>query len=366
MNFIDLRSQYLQYKDEIDRKIQENIDNCTFINSKDVKALEEELAAYTGVKYAVGCASGTDALLLPLLAYGIEPGDEVITTPFTFIATAEVIAFIKAKPVLVDIDVKNYNIDPALIESKITSKTKAIMPVSLFGQAADMDAINTIAAKHGLKVIEDAAQSFGAIYKGKKSCGLSDVGATSFYPSKPLGCYGDGGMVFTNSSETAEKMRWYANHGQTQTYVHKVIGQNFRLDSIQAGVLRAKFPHFESEAEKRFALGKKYNSLLASPGITTPHLESYTGRSVFAQYSVRVKNRARVIQYLKDNGIPTAIHYAVPVHLQEAYSYLGHKKGDFPVSETVADEIMSLPMHPFLTDEQQTLVAQKLKEAVAL
>ncbi len=361
MDFIDLKSQYMEYREEIDRKIRDNILNTSFILGRDVKELEEKLAGYTGVKHAIGCASGTDALLIPLLAYGIKPGDEIITTPFTFIATAEVASFIGAKPVFADINEKNYNIDVSQIESKITERTKGIIAVSLYGQTSDMDEINRIAKKHGLFVIEDSAQSFGAVYKGRKSCSLSDIGATSFYPSKPLGCYGDGGMVFTNDDGMAEKMRSIANHGQGERYMHKYIGFNFRLDSIQAGVLLAKFGHFEKEAMKRFELGQKYNELLTCVNVVTPHIESYTDRHVFAQYSIRVKNRAEVIEYLKKNGIPTAIHYPIPIHLQEAYLYLGYKKGDFPVSEKTANEIFSLPMHPYLTDEQQLTISDLIK-----
>ena len=363
MDFFDLKGQYRLYKEEIDGKIQENINNASFIKGKDVKTLEEKLAGYIGVKNAIGVASGTDALLVPLLALGIKPGDEVITSPFTFIATAEVIAFIGATPVFADIDINNYNIDVSQIEKKITKKTKAIIPVSLFGQPVDMDKINAIAEKHGLFVIEDGAQSFGAIYKGRKSCGLSLIGATSFYPTKPMGCYGDGGMIFTNDNSLAEKMRSMADHGQAEKYEHKYIGFNFRLDSIQAGVMLAKFNHFEEEAEMRFEIGKKYSKLLKN-SVTTPILENYTDRCVFAQYSIRVKNRDEVISHLKKNNIPTAIHYPIPIHLQEAYAYLGYKRGDFPISEKVSQEIMSIPMHPFLTDEQIEFVSGKIKESV--
>ena len=363
MDFIDLKTQYRLYKKEIDAKIQANLDNATFILGKDVQQLEEKLAAYTGSGYAVGTASGTDSLIIPLLAYGVRPGDEIITTPFTFIATAEVISFIGAKPVFVDIDEKNYNIDIDQIEKKITKKTKGIIPVSLYGQVPDMDRINAVAKKHGLFVIEDAAQSFGAVYKGKKSCGLTDVGATSFFPSKPLGCYGDGGMLFTSDKELADKMRAISRHGEIARYTHKYIGFNFRLDSIQAGVLLAKFEHFEEEANKRHQLGLAYSELLKGTNAVTPHMEKYTDRCVYAQYSIRVNNRDEVIKHLNAAGVPTAVHYPVPVHLQEAYRYLGYREGDFPVAEKTAKQIMSLPMHPFLTGEQQKLIADKIKEA---
>lgn len=362
MDFIDLKSQYKLYKKEIDAKIQANLDNASFILGKDVQLLEEKLAAYTGTGYAIGTASGTDSLIVPLLAYGVKPGDEIITTPFTFIATAEVISFIGAKPVFTDIDPVNYNIDIGQIEKKITAKTKGIMPVSLYGQTPDMDKINAIAKKHNLFVIEDAAQSFGAIYKGKKSCGLSDVGSTSFFPSKPLGCYGDGGMIFTSDKELADKMRAISRHGEIARYTHKYIGFNFRLDTIQAAVLLAKFDHFEDEADRRHAIGRKYSELLAGRNCVTPVVEKYTDRCVYAQYSIRVKNRDEVIKHLNANGIPTAVHYPVPVHLQEAYRYLGYNEGDFPVSEKTAREIMSLPMHPFLEEENLKFIADKVGE----
>ncbi len=365
MQFVDLARQYREYKDAIDASIRGNIERTSFIGG-DGKKLEETLAAYVGVKHGIGCGSGTDALLLPLLAIGIQPGDEVITTPFTFIATAEVIAFIGAKPVFVDIDESTYNIDVKKIEAAVTKRTKAMIPVSLYGQAADMDAINAIAAEHRLVVIEDAAQSFGAVYKGRKSCALSAVAATSFFPSKPLGAYGDAGMAFTNDDDIAAKMRSLLNHGQTERYVHKYIGLNFRLDSIQAGILLAKFGGFEKEAESRARIGKRYTELLAGAPLITPKLAPYTDRSVFAQYSVRVKGREKVIAHLTSKGIPTAVHYPIPVHLQEAYRTKEYGEGSMPVSEMVAREIMSVPMHAFLTDDEQRTVADALREAVTV
>ena len=363
MEFIDLKRQYSLYKEEIDSRIQKVIESASFIMGKELKELETKLADYVGVKHAIGCASGTDALLLPLMAYGVGEGDEIITTPFTFIATAEVISFLKAKPVFVDIDEKNYNIDVREIEKKITSRTKGIIPVSLYGQPADMDEINKIAKKHNLFVIEDGCQSFGAIYKGRKSCGLSDVGATSFFPSKPLGCYGDGGMVFTDNDELAEKMRSLLNHGQVARYVHHYVGLNMRLDNLQAAILLSKFEHFEKEANLRHEIGFKYNELLKD-SVIIPHIESYTDRCVFAQYSIRVKNREEVIKKLSDASIPTAVHYPIPIHLQKAYSYLGYKEGDFPVSERVSKEIMSIPMHPFLTDEDLKFITDNVKKSL--
>lgn len=363
MDFIDLKSQYRTYKNEIDTAISAVVERAGFIMGRENQELEQKLSAYTGTKYALGLASGTDALLLPLLAYGVKPGDEIITTPYTFIATAEVISFIGAIPVFVDIDINDYNIAIDQIESKITSRTKGIIPVSLYGQTPDMDRINDIAARHGLFIIEDACQSFGAVYKGRKSCGLSDVGATSFFPSKPLGCYGDGGMLFTNNEELYNKMRSIHNHGQAERYVHQYIGLNMRLDTIQAAVLLAKLPHFETECDKRHAIGLNYSRLLNDPRVVTPRISPTTDRNVFAQYSVRVKNRDEVIRHLQAAGIPTAVHYPIPVHLQKAYAYLGHKKGAFPVCEAVAEEIMSLPMHPFLSTADQELIAGKVLEA---
>lgn len=358
--FIDLKTQYETYKEEINKEVLDVLSSTQFIMGPQVTKLEENLAKYTGAKYAYACSSGTDALLIALMAIDVQPDDEIITTPFTFIATAETIALLKAKPVFVDIDETTYNIDPKLIEAKITPKTKAIMPVSLYGQVADMDAINAIAKKHNLVVIEDACQSFGAEYKGKKSCNLSTIGCTSFFPSKPLGCYGDGGAVFCNDDELAAKMKSLLNHGQGKRYEHKYIGINGRLDAIQAAILNVKMNHFEAECKKRVEVGERYSKLLADADVITPTVMS-DRNSMYAQYSIRVKNRESVMQKLNDAGVPTAVHYPIPLHLQEALAYLGHKKGDFPISEQVGCEIMSLPMSPFLTTEQQDFVVNAIK-----
>ncbi|OHD55332.1 MAG: aminotransferase DegT [Spirochaetes bacterium GWF1_49_6] len=365
MNFIDLKRQYQEYKTEIDKRIADVIDNTRFIMGKELKDLEAELAAYAGAKHGIGVASGTDALLVPLAAYGVGPGDEVITTPFTFIATVEVISFLGATPVFVDIDSDDYNIDISKIESKITKKTKGIIPVSLYGQTPDLDKISAIGKKHGIFVLEDGAQSFGAVYKGRKSCGLTDVAGTSFYPSKPLGCYGDGGMIFTSDDALAEKMRMIMNHGSSQNYVHKYVGINARMDTLQAAVLLVKFAHFEKECDTRMRLGSRYTELLSGGKVITPKVSSTTDRHVYAQYSIRVKNRDALKEALAKESIPTAVHYPKPIHLQEAYQSLGHKTGDFPVSEQVSNEIISLPMHPFLTDGEQKLVAEKILGAVS-
>lgn len=361
INFIDLQAQYQAYKEEIDRAIGEVMASAQFIGGPKLQKLENNLATYTGAKHAIGCSSGTDALLLSLMALDIKPGDEVITTPFTFIATAEVIAFLGAKPVFVDIDESTYNIDPALIENAITEKTRAIMPVSLYGQCADMDAINAIAAKHDLPVIEDACQSFGAEYNGNKSCNLSTIGCTSFFPSKPLGAYGDGGAIFTSDDALAEKIRMLLNHGQNERYRHKLIGINGRLDAIQAAVLNVKLAHFDDEVEARRRIGAAYSEKLAGANVVTPVIEA-DRTSVYAQYSVRVKNRETVSKALNQKGIPTAVHYPMPLHLQEAFASLEHKAGDFPVSERVSAEIMSLPMSPYLTEEQQDFIVAALKD----
>jgi UDP-2-acetamido-2-deoxy-ribo-hexuluronate aminotransferase len=355
--FIDLQAQYQKYKSEIDSAIHDVLDNSQYIMGPKVKEFEENLANYSGAKHAIGCASGTDALLLALMAIGIKAGDEIITTPFTFIASSEVISLLGAIPVFVDIEADTYNINADLIEEKITNKTKAIMPVSLYGQIADMDKINAIGKKHGLIVIEDAAQSFGATYKGKKSCNLSDFGCTSFFPSKPLGCYGDGGALFTNDDTLAEKARIILAHGSKVRYEHTVIGINGRLDAIQAAILNVKLKYFDEEVQKRNAIGQSYIDLLSDKGIKTPIIKE--GRtSVYAQFTLQVDNRQEYIDKLKDNGIPTAIHYPKPLHLQECYAFLNYSLGDFPISEKAANEVFSLPMSPFLSEEHQKIITQ--------
>ena len=330
-----------------------------YIGGEKITLLEEKLAEFTGSKKAIVCSSGTDALLLSLMALDVKSGDEVITTPFTFIATAEVIALLGATAVFVDIDEKTYNIDPKKIEEKITKNTKALLPVSLYGQPADMDEINHIAKKYNLKVIEDGCQSFGATYKDKKSCNLSDIGCTSFFPSKPLGCYGDGGAVFTNDEELALKIKMLLNHGQNERYKHKYIGINGRLDAIQAAVLLVKLKYFQDEVKQREEIGKRYTKLLEESDIITPYVKSDRS-SVYAQYSIRVKNRDEVIRHLNKQGIPTAVHYPMPLHQQECFEYLGYKEGDFEVAEKVSKEIMSLPMSPFLDKKDQDSIVKEL------
>jgi len=360
INFIDLKRQYAEYKQDIDREISEVLETTQFILGNKVSELEKQLAAYVGVRYGIGVSSGTDALLLALMAYGVKSGDEVICPPFTFIATAEVISLLGAKPVFVDIDEKTYNIKPSLIEERITESTKGIIPVGLYGQAADMDEIYSIAQRRGLFVIEDGCQSFGATYKGRRSCGLPDVGVTSFFPSKPLGGYGDGGMVFTDNEDIAKMMDSLHVHGQTERYRHKYIGINGRLDAMQAAILLAKFKYLNEEIKLRQQKGAYYTDGLKDV-VVTPHIEPYN-TSVYAQYSIMADKRDELSKYLNDNGVPTAIHYPVPLHLQEAFSYLDYREGDFPVSERTSKGILSLPMSPFITQDEQDYVIGKVQE----
>jgi len=365
IDFANLKRQYNRYKEEIDEAIARVVESSHFIMGPEVNSFEDELSHFTGAKHAITCSSGTDALLLAMMALNIGPGDEVITTPFTFIATAETIAFLGAKPVFVDIDEKTYNIDPSKIEEAITEKTKAIIPVSLYGQPSDMDEINSIAKKYNLFVIEDAAQSFGATYKGKRSCNLSHIGCTSFFPAKPLGCFGDGGAVFTNDDELAQKLKSLRIHGQTKRYHHKYIGMGGRLDALQAAVLRVKLKHYPEDLKKRQEVAKKYTDQLNTQYSTfsTPEIKE-DRTSAWAQYSIRVKNRDELQAKLKELGIPTAVHYPKPLHLQECFAYLGHKEGDFPISEKISKEIMSLPMNPDLSDSEIEHVVKVLCENV--
>lgn len=360
INFIDLQAQYKKYEKEINSEVLEVFASAQFIGGEKLNSLEKNLAVYTGAKYAIGCSSGTDALLLALMALDIGVGDEVITTPFTFIATAEVVALLGAKSVFVDIDEESYNIDPSKIEAAITKKTKAIIPVSLYGQCADMDAINNIAKKYSITVIEDACQSFGATYRGKKSCNLSTISCTSFFPSKPLGAYGDGGAIFTDNDELAAKMRMLLNHGQNERYKHKYIGINGRLDAVQAAILNVKLKHFEEEVRLRDEIGSRYSDLLEDADVITPNIAD-GNTSVYAQYSIRVKDREAMVEKLSKLGVPTAVHYPVPLHMQEAFKDLGYSIGDFPISELVSKEIMSLPMSAYLSEAEQDFVVQAIK-----
>ncbi|HEY3927234.1 MAG TPA: DegT/DnrJ/EryC1/StrS family aminotransferase [Candidatus Koribacter sp.] len=358
MEFIDLKTQYKDLKETIDRRIAAVLHHGQFIMGPEIMELEKELALRTGSNHCIACASGTDALMIALMALEIRPGDEVITSPFTFIATAEMIALVGATPVFVDIEPDTYNLDPRLLRKAITPKTKAIMPVSLYGQCADIDAINEIAGD--IPVIEDAAQSFGATYKGQQSCNLSTIGCTSFFPSKPLGCYGDGGACFTNDDALARKMRQIRVHGQDRRYHHPVIGFNGRLDTLQAAILLGKLTAFDGEVKKRAEVGARYTELLRKD-VKTPTVPPHN-TSVYAQYTVAVENRVVVQQYLQQRGIPTAVHYPISLHMQPAFAYLGLGKGSFPESEHAAERVLSLPMHPYLTAADQLRVANSLIE----
>ena len=355
MEFIDLKSQYLHLKSQIDAGIQRVLDHGQYILGPEVAELEEKLAAYTGAKYCITVANGTDALQIAQMALGIGCGDEVITPGFTYIATAETVALLGAKPVYVDIDPRTYNLNPDLLEAAITPRTKAIIPVSLYGQCADFDAINAIAARHGIPVIEDAAQSFGASYKGKKSCNLSTIACASFFPSKPLGCYGDGGALFTNNDELAKVLRQIARHGQDRRYHHIRVGVNSRLDTLQAAILLPKLAIFEEETALRQRVAANYDRLLNQTEIcTTPYIEPHN-TSVYAQYTILVKDREAIQAKLQAAGIPTAVHYPIPLNKQPA---VADAKASLAVGDEVANQVMSLPMSPYLNEtSQQQVVA---------
>ncbi|GLR64674.1 DegT/DnrJ/EryC1/StrS family aminotransferase [Marinospirillum insulare] len=383
MQFIDLAAQQARIKDKIDSNIQKVLAHGQYILGPEVTELEEKLAAFTGTKHCISVANGTDALQIAQMAFGIGPGDEVITPGFTYIATAETVALLGAKPVYVDVCPKTYNLDPAKLEAAITPKTKAIIPVSLYGQCADMDAINALANKHGLPVIEDAAQSFGATYKGKQSCNLSTVACTSFFPSKPLGCYGDGGAIFTNDDELAKVLRQIARHGQDRRYHHIRVGVNSRLDTLQAAILLPKLEIFTEETKLRQQVAQRYLELLATKStkptknenqgkenfrafrgfsgeIITPFIEPHN-TSVYAQYTIQVENRDQVQAKLKEAGIPTAVHYPIPLNKQPAVE---DKNVQLPVGDAIAEKVMSLPMHPYMTEEDQQKIVQALVEVL--
>jgi len=349
--FIDLKAQYKALQPQIRERINCVLEHGQYIMGPEVKELEDKLQTYTGAKHCITVASGTEALLISLMALGIEPGDEIITTPFTFVATAEVIVLLGAKPVFVDIEPDTCNIDAGKIEAKVTNKTKAIIPVSLYGQVADMDEINAIAEKHNLPVIEDAAQSFGAEYKGNKSCNLSTIGCTSFFPSKPLGCYGDGGAIFTNDDNLANACREIRVHGQSQRYVHTRVGVGGRMDTIQCAVVLAKFERFDWEVKQRQLIGQRYNELLAAANIDLVTLRP-DRTSVYAQYTVLVSDRDEMQKRLSEVGIPTAVHYPVPLNEQPVYNHLCCPDCT-PIAENMAMRVMSLPMSPDLSVKDQ-------------
>ena len=360
IDFANLQLQYQKYKTEIDEKIHSILKKSNYILGEEVQELEKNLENFTGAKYSIACSSGTDALLLAMLAMDIQPGDEIITTPFTWVSNAETIALLKAKPVFVDIEPDTFNIDANLIEAAITKNTKAIMPVSLFGQPADIDHIQIIANKHNLKVIIDGAQSFGSTYKNKTDSSLGDISITSFFPSKPLGCYGDGGALFTNDDYYAEKLKMLRVHGQNKRNHHKYIGMGGRMDTIQAAILLAKLRYFPQELKDRQIVADHYTIGL-SDILQTPIIKPNKS-SVWAQYTVRVNNRDSIQNELKKKNIPTSIFYPVSLHLQECFKYLNYKKGDFPTSEKACSEVISLPMNSFLTYDQINYVISEIKE----
>lgn len=358
MKFIDLKEQYRRHKAEIDDRIQRVLAHGHFIMGPEIAELEQALAAYVRVKHCLTASSGTDSLEIALRALGIGPGDEVITIPFTWISSAEVIGLVGAKPVFVDIEPDTYNINPDLIESAITSHTKALLPVSLFGQMPDYDRINAIAAKHGLPVIEDGAQSFGATQRGCRSCGVTTIGSTSFFPAKPLGCYGDGGALFTNDDSLAEKMKAIRTHGGLKRHHHPFLGMNGRFDTLQAAILLAKLPHFESEVQARGHIGARYSASLNGHCVAPAVAPGNT--HVYAQYTIRVPDRDKISEKLKAQGIPSAVYYPKCLHEQPVFSSLGYQWGDFPESEKASRQVLSLPMHPFLAPEQQDQIVSAL------
>ncbi len=366
MQMMDLKVQYESLKPSIDARIEAVLAHGCYIMGPEVAELEQELAAFCGVRHAVAMSSGTDALLAALMALDVGHGDEVITTPFSFFATAEAIALLGATPIFVDIDPSTYNIDAALIEAAITPRTRAILPVSLYGQCADMDAINAVADEHGVPVIEDAAQSFGAIYKGRRSCALSTLACTSFYPAKPLGCYGDGGACFTNDDGLAERLRRVRDHGQDGRYHHVTLGLNARMDTLQAAILLVKLEAFPDEVSRRRKVAGCYDSLLRklSDAVATPILAPYN-ESVYAQYTIRVNARDIVQRKLEEAGVPSAVHYPTPLHLQPVFASLGLKQGRHRQAEAAADEVLSLPMHPYLATSDVERIADVLAQILS-
>ena len=359
IDFIDLKAQQARIKPQIDAAIQRVLAHGQYILGPEVEELEERLADYTGARYCISVANGTDALQIAYMALGIGPGDEVIVPGFTYIATAEAAVLLGAKPVYVDVDARTYNLDPALLEAAITPRTKAIVPVSLYGQCADFDAINVVAARHGVPVIEDAAQSFGATYKGRKSCNLSTMACASFFPSKPLGCYGDGGAVFTSDEALARTLREIARHGQRGRYHHVRLGVNSRLDTLQAAILLAKLEVFDDEVDARERVAGRYDALLSGSSFTTPFI-SPDGTSVYAQYTVRCGEREAVKAGLELRQIPSAIHYPTPLNQQPA---VRDNAVILPVGDRAAREVLSLPMNPYLSLEDQSRVVDALLSA---
>lgn len=372
---LDLRAQYLVIKQEVKSAIEEVLESQHFILGPKVEELEKKIAAYSETKYAIGVSSGTDGLLASLMALDIKPGDEIITTPFTFFATAGVIARLNAIPVFVDIDLETYNINPQKIESAITKKTVAIIPVHLFGQCADMDPILEIAKEHNLYVIEDGAQSIGAEYKCKKACSMGNLGIFSFYPSKNLGGYGDGGIVVTKDENLYEKIKILRVHGSNPKYYHQIVGGNFRLDAIQAAIVNVKLKYLDKWSQKRrenadyYDLSFKELALAENGNIVSPvpvyKNNGYRNYHIYHQYTVRAKNRDKLKKFLKENGIGAEVYYPLPLHLQECFDDLRYKRGDLPVSEEASESVLSLPIHSELNNEQKEYIVQKISEFYA-
>ncbi len=359
MEFVDLKAQFRAYRAEIETAFNNVLSSARFVSGAQVNELEERLAAFVGRRRAVACASGTDALYLALLGLGIGPGDEVITTPFTFIATVETILLAGARPVFVDIEPDRFNLDPARLEAALSPRTRALVAVDLYGHPAAWEELEACAAHHGLALIEDAAQSLGAEYHGRRCGAFGRVAATSFFPAKPLGCYGDGGMLFTDDEDLAERFKLLRNHGQKERYRHELVGLNSRLDTLQAAVLLAKLPHFEREIELRHQVAARYDDLFREHFVIPDVAPGCC--SVFAQYTLRVADRPARLAACEKAGIPVAVHYPIPLHLQPVCAFLGYREGDFPVAEKAAAEVLSLPMHPFLKASEQQRIAEVLK-----
>jgi dTDP-4-amino-4,6-dideoxygalactose transaminase len=360
LQMVDVLGQYQHIKADVDAAIHRVLDSGQFIQGKEVGEFERQIAGYLGIAECVACASGTDALQIALMTLGIGRGDEVITTPFTFVATAEVIGLLGAIPVYVDIDPRTYNIDPALIERAITPRTKAIIPVHLYGLPAEMGPIMEIARRRGLKVIEDSAQALGASFKGKKVCSIGDVGCISFFPSKNLGAFGDGGMVVSDDRELAARMRVIAAHGSRVRYYHEVLGINSRLDTIQAAILGVKCKYLDQWNAARRRAADRYTTLLHDTPVVAPGAPAYV-EHIYHQYTIRAPRRDALAAALKGKGIPHAVYYPVPLHLQQAFAMAGNKKGDFPVTEKATEDVLSLPMHTELDDEQLSYITDAIK-----
>ncbi len=363
IDFANLKESHKAHKEEIEEAVLRVCRNAQFIMGSEVESLEKELAEFVGGGYAVSCSSGSSALLLALMALGVKVGDEVITTPFTFIATAEMIALLGIKPVFVDISLEDYNLDCDLIEQAITPKTKAILAVSLYGQPPNLEKLEHICKERNLKLILDGAQSFGAEFLGRKDSTFGAIATTSFFPAKPLGCYGDGGAVFTQEESLAKKIASLRLHGEKSRYVHQFVGIGGRLDALQAAVLMIKLKYFAQYIAARNKVAKLYNHYLSSANVVIPRV--LEGRSsVFAQYTLRVKNREKIQEKLKDSGIPSAIHYPLGLHLQECFAPLGYKKGDFPNTELASEEVLSLPMNPYLQESEIKEIAQVVQKVM--